>query len=344
MLEGLLEQLPKPITVARPLSPPTGCTAPRILSYCGGTMDVESGEVSRRGVSRGTEREETTVNERSRLTERSMPESGMFSSPVTRSTLQSVQTVQFVADRTSAALVDDEASVAVRPGCWETLVFRTREFLTDMFGSEFDFATAYARAKGTADSTLQSAITSRTDNQQEAVRASEHLKFFPLTFKDTVFENEYALICSELFIGRFFLVLVALIILVIPVLWVLSARCWMDVQLPEHSQSAWVAFHVAMAVSAAAALTSLNLTVFPKIIPPLRRHFEHFTYANVFLVSPADGSYPVNRFILRNSLLMPSCDVSIKVLLSVWCTLLKSGLFRSSQFLSLKITFPHVSS
>ncbi|CDJ49845.1 hypothetical protein, conserved [Eimeria brunetti] len=166
-------------------------------------------------------------------------------------------------------------------GCLKRLKARVAEFLSDLFGSEFDFGAAYRRAKGLGDG-YQSSITVRTD-QQEQVKAADHLTFFPLTFKEKKFEKQYGLICSQLFIGRLFLVLIAIIFLVIPVMWLLGSRCFIDVGLDTQSWGAWLAFHLSFLINFCIAVCSLVLIIFPKIWPSVRRHFELYAYANVLL-------------------------------------------------------------
>ncbi|KAL8447555.1 hypothetical protein Emed_004343 [Eimeria media] len=202
----------------------------------------------------------------------------------------SVRTTHSKYDKYSRANDDDETEAAMsmvgssgRPGCFKRMKASIAAFMSDMFGSEFDFAAAYRRAKGLSDG-YQSSVTTRTD-QQEQIRAWEHLKFFPLTFKDAKFETQYGLICSQLFIGRLFIVLIALVFLVIPILWVLGSLCLIDIELNVTSVGAWIAFHAAFGTNLLIALTSLVLTTFPKIFPSLRRYFEFYAYLNVFAVS-----------------------------------------------------------
>ncbi|KAL8270910.1 hypothetical protein Esti_005164 [Eimeria stiedai] len=198
----------------------------------------------------------------------------------------SVRTTHSKYDKYSRATDDDvtEAAMSIvgngRQGCFTRMKASVAAFMSDMFGSEFDFGAAYRRAKGISDG-YQSSITTRTD-QQDQVRAWEHLKFFPLTFKDAKFETQYGLICSQLFIGRLFIVLIALVFLVIPILWLLGSLCLLDIQLNVTSEGAWIAFHAAFATNLLIALTSLILTTFPKIFPSLRKYFELYAYMNVF--------------------------------------------------------------
>ncbi|OEH75586.1 3 5 -cyclic nucleotide phosphodiesterase domain-containing protein [Cyclospora cayetanensis] len=199
----------------------------------------------------------------------------------------SVRTTHSRYERYSRANDDEQTEAAVSvatgapSGCWKSIKGRMTEFFSDMFGSEFDFGAAYRRAKGLSDG-FQSSITTRTE-QQDQVRAWDHLKFFPLTFKDSKFETQYSLICSQLFIGRLFLVLIALIFMVIPVLWLLGALCFLDVELNHQSFGAWIAFHASFAANLIIAIVSLILTVFPKLIPAVRKHFELYAYVNVLV-------------------------------------------------------------
>ncbi|KAL8428685.1 hypothetical protein ACSSS7_007074 [Eimeria intestinalis] len=201
----------------------------------------------------------------------------------------SVRTTHSRYDRYSRANDDDETEGAgstvdnYKPGCFKRMKASIAAFMSDMFGSEFDFGAAYRRAKGISDG-YQSSVTTRTD-QPDQIRAWEHLSFFPLTFKDAKFETQYALICSQLFIGRLFIVLIALVFLVIPILWLLGALCLLDIELNVSSVGAWIAFHAAFATNLLIALTSLILTTFPKICPSLRKYFEFYAYLNVFAVS-----------------------------------------------------------
>lgn len=203
----------------------------------------------------------------------------------------SVKTSHSRYDRYSRANDDDETDAgisvvtasAASTSLWKRMKASSAAFFSDMFGSEFDFGAAYRRAKGLGDG-FSSSVTTRTD-QQDQVRAWEHLRFFPLTFKDGKFETQYGLICSQLFIGRLFLVLIALVFVVIPILWWLGAVCFLDVNLNEQSKGAWIAFHVAFGTNLLTATISLVLTIFPKLIPIIRKYFELYAYANVLSVS-----------------------------------------------------------
>ena len=195
-----------------------------------------------------------------------------------------MQTIRSRYERYSnSGLGEASSAVTLSPSsCWRRLTSRIQEFLSDMFGSEFDFGAAYRRAKGLGDG-YQSSITVRTD-QQEQVKAADHLNFFPLSFKDCKFETQYGLICSQLFIGRLFLVLLAIVFIVIPVMWALGSLCFIDVGLDTQSWGAWVAFHVSFLTNLSIAVVSLVLIIFPKLVPFVRRHFELYAYANVLLV------------------------------------------------------------
>ncbi|KAL8426524.1 hypothetical protein Efla_004889 [Eimeria flavescens] len=199
----------------------------------------------------------------------------------------SVRTSRSKYDKYSRANEDEDPERAVSgfstgtAGPFKKMKASTAAFFSDMFGTELDFAAAFRKAKGERDG-MGRAVTSRTEQQEHTVRAWEHLKFFPLTFKESNFETQYGLICSQLFIGRLFVVLLALTFLVIPVLWLLGSLCLLDVDLNKTSEPAWIAFHIAFATNLVIALCSLILTAFPKIMPCLRKYFELYAYWNVF--------------------------------------------------------------
>lgn len=242
--------------------------------------DIEMGDCARADGRRSEEREQLSCADSgtSRVS-RKMPLRSALSVRTTYSKYEKCSHASEY-EQTDAGL-----SVSRTPGtgCWKAVKAHIADFFSDMFGSEFDFGAAYRRAKGLGDG-FQSSVTTRTD-QQEQVRAWEHLKFFPLTFKDNKFETQYGLICSQLFIGRLFLVLIALIFIVIPVIWLLASFCFVDVDLETQSYGAWVAFHTSFAINLGIASVSLALTIFPKIIPVLRRYFELYAYVNVLAVS-----------------------------------------------------------